>query len=193
MNHSRIPALAIGALLALALLLTRGHHFASLEALPSASWAVFFLGGVFLRRALPFALLVALAAALDFAAVTWGGVSGFCTSPAYPFLLPAYGSLWLAGRWFSQRHGLSTATLLPFAGSALVGAHLCELISSGAFYVFSGRFADPTLVGFGERLVRYYPKALEAFGFWLAVALLLAFLVAALTSTRFASQAARRG
>ena len=39
----------IGIALALLLAITRGNHFATLN-LPSASWAVFFLAGVLLRR-----------------------------------------------------------------------------------------------------------------------------------------------
>ena len=102
MTLTRNTTLATGASLALLLILTRGHHVASLEALPGASWAVFFLGGMVLRRALPFTVFIALAAGLDLASVTWGGTSNYCTSPAYPFLLPAYGCLWLAGRWFDD-------------------------------------------------------------------------------------------
>ena len=39
----------IGIALALLLAITRGNHFATLN-LPSASWAVFFLGGAWLAR-----------------------------------------------------------------------------------------------------------------------------------------------
>lgn len=41
----------IGLVLALFMVITRGHHFASLQNVPSASWAVFFLAGVYLRSA----------------------------------------------------------------------------------------------------------------------------------------------
>lgn len=83
----------IAACLLLLMLVTRGHHFASVDALPSASWAVFFLAGLYLSRGLWFPIFLVLAATLDFAAIYWGGVSSYCVSPAYSFLLPAYGSL----------------------------------------------------------------------------------------------------
>lgn len=164
--HTAVIAIALASLM----ILTRGHHAASIDVLPSASWAVFYLGGLYLRSARAFGALLLLAAGLDLAAVGWGGASGFCTSPAYPFLLPAYGAMWLAGRWYATRHRFDWATLLPFAASALVGAHVCELFSSGGFYLFSGHFSAPSLAGFGERLLHYYPQALAALGFWLAVA-----------------------
>nr|MBP7546917.1 hypothetical protein [Corallincola sp.] len=94
--------LLIATALLLMLVGTRGHHFASLHHLPSASWAVFFIGGLYLARRGWFALLMASAVTLDLLAVTIGGVDNFCVSPAYPALLAAYGSLWLAGRQAAQ-------------------------------------------------------------------------------------------
>ncbi len=189
---TRRQAGAVAVALATMMILTRSHHFTTSAVLPSASWAVFFLAGLYLRSAPAFGGFVLLAAALDLAAIGWGGVSAFCASPAYPFLLPAYGSLWLAGRWYAQRHMPTAATLLPLLAGALAGSVLCELISSGGFYFFSGRFAEPSLAEFGERLLRYYPRALEAFGFWLAVAA-ASHTVIALATGRNAARGALRG
>lgn len=173
MNLTRNQQLGIGLALMALMAVTRGHHFASIEHLPSASWAVFFLAGFYLRRAWVFAALLAEAAFIDYAAITWGGVSSFCVTPAYAFLLPAYGSLWLAGRWFAQRYALSWKTLLPFGGSLLVGTTASELFSSGGFYFLGGRYPDPTLVEFGARLLKYFPQMLQSFGFWMGVAVVV--------------------
>lgn len=166
-NHQLI----IGALLAALLVATRGHHFASITHLPSASWAVFFMAGFYLRPAWVFPAFLAGAAFLDYAAVTWGGVSNFCVTPAYGFLLPAYGALWLAGRWFAGKYSFTWSALMPFFGSTLAGTVLCELLSSGGFYFFGGRYADPTLVEFGTRLAKYFPQSLSGFAFWVGVAM----------------------
>jgi hypothetical protein len=112
---------------------------------------------------------LALAGGLDFAAVTWGGVSNFCTSPAYPFLIPAYGSLWLAGRCYS----FGVQALPKLGASLLGGSMLAELFSSGGFYFLSGRYAEPTLAEFGARLVKYYPHALETLAFWMGIAIVV--------------------
>ncbi len=165
-RNQLIVGLALAALMAA----TRGHHFATLEHLPGASWAVFFLAGVYLRPVWVFPALLAEAAFLDFAAVTWGGVSSFCISPAYAFLLPAYGSLWLAGRWYAARHRFAWTTLLPLGLSVLAGAVVCELLSSGGFYFFSGRFVDPTLAEFYVRLAKYFPPYLESLAFYVGLA-----------------------
>ncbi len=162
--------IAVGLALAAALTLTRGQHFATLHSLPGASWAVFFLAGVYLRPLWALPALLALTWFLDFAAFTWGGASGFCLTPAYVFLLPAYTSLWLAGRWYAARHRFAWATLVPLAGSVVAGAAVCELFSSGGFYFFSGRFAEPTLTEFGARLVKYFPSYLQSVGFYVGIA-----------------------
>lgn len=170
MNLDKRTQFLIGFVLVALMAVTRGHHFASLENLPSASWAVFFLAGFYLRSTWAFALLLGEAVVLDYAAITYGGVSSFCVTPAYGFLLPAYGSLWLAGRWFAGRYRLQWSALLPFAAAFLLGAATAELFSSGGFYFFGGRYVDPTLAEFGSRLVQYFPRMLSSFAFWIATA-----------------------
>lgn len=160
----------VGLALAAALTLTRGQHFATLHSLPGASWAVFFLAGVYLRPLWALPALLALTWFLDFAAFTWGGASGFCLTPAYVFLLPAYTSLWLAGRWYAAHHRFAWATLVPLAGCIVVGAAVCELFSSGGFYFFSGRFNEPTLAEFGARLAKYFPSYLGSLAFYVGIA-----------------------
>lgn len=160
----------IGIVLVLLVVATRGQHFATLHSLPGASWAVFFLAGVYLRPRWALPGLLALTWMLDFAAYTWGGASGFCLTPAYVFLLPAYSALWLAGRWYAGRYRFAWRTLLPLGVAMLAGAAVCELFSSGGFYFFSGRFMDPTFVEFGARLVKFFPPYLQSVAFYVAIA-----------------------
>ena len=172
--------LAIGIALALLIALTRSHHWATLHALPDASWAVFFLAGVYLR---PFWIAPALmlgAALVDYIAITWGGVSSFCVSPAYWLLIPAYGALFLAGRVYARHHRLSWSALPWLMGSALAGAMLAELFSSGGFYFFSGRFAEPSLGEFIPRLVKYFPHMLSTMITYLGLAAVIHVAVASL-------------
>lgn len=166
-------ALAIGLSLALLMAATRSHHFATALHLPDASWAVFFLAGFYLRPLWMFPALMALAGVSDYMAIAWFGVSDFCMSPAYGFLLPAYGALWIAGRWYARRHRFALSTLIPLASSVLLGAAVCEIISSGGFYFFSGRFAETSLVEFGVRLAKYFPPSLESLVFWMGIAIVV--------------------
>lgn len=177
---SKTNQIIIGVVLAGLIIATRGHHFASINALPSASLAVFFLAGLYLRPAWMFPALLALCTGLDFYSVTFAGTSGFCVTPAYGFLLPAYGTMWLAGRWFAKRYSFSNNAVLPLVGSVAVAATVSELFSSGGFYFFGGRYPDPTFAEFLPRLQKYFPHQLENIGFWLGVALVthVAFVLA---------------
>lgn len=170
---SKTHQIIIGLVLVALIIATRGVHFATISSLPSASLAVFFLAGLYLRPSWVFAALLALCVGLDYAAITASGVSNYCVTPAYAFLLPAYGVMWLAGRWFSKRYSFSTSAILPFIGSAAVSVSISQLFSSGGFYFLGGRFENPTLAVFGERLIKYFPHQLENVSFWLAVALVV--------------------
>jgi len=169
-NLNTRQQLAVGIVLAAFMAFTRSHHFAGLHHLPDASWAVFFLAGLYLRPVWAFPALCAVAASSDFIAITWGGVSSFCVSPAYAMLLPAYGALWMAGRWYAGRHSARVATLLPLVLAVLAGTVACELLSSGSFYFFSGRYADPSLAEFISRLVKYFPHALSSMALYIGAA-----------------------
>ena len=170
---SRTHQIILGLGLAALVIATRGHHFASINSLPSASLAVFFLAGLYLRPTWVFPALLALCAGLDYSAITFGGVSSFCVTPAYALLLPAYGAMWLAGHWVAKRYSFSMSTLLPLLGSVAVAATISELLSSGGFYFFGGRYANPTLAEFGSRLAKYFPHQLENLAFWLGIALVV--------------------
>ena len=170
---SKSNQILIGVVLTLLIIATRGHHFASINVLPSASLAVFFLAGLYLRPMWVLAGLLALCAGLDYSAITVGGVSSFCVTPAYGFLLPAYSVMWFAGRWFAKHYSFSSKALLPLLGSVTTAAIVSELFSSGGFYFFGGRYAEPTFAVFGERLVKYFPHQIEGIAFWLCTAIAL--------------------
>ncbi|MDE3115905.1 MAG: hypothetical protein KGL26_09925 [Pseudomonadota bacterium] len=160
----------IGLALAALMALTRSHHIPGFPHLLDASWAVVFLAGVYLRPRLVLPLLLAEAVLIDYLAITYGGVSSFCVSSAYAALAPAYGALWLAGRWYAGRARFQADTLVPFTVSLVAGAAACELVSSGSFYYLSGRFAAPTLTGFGARLVAYFPGDAQSLLFYVGLA-----------------------
>jgi hypothetical protein len=168
-NLSVRSQLTIGVALMLLMIVTRGHHFSSLHSLPGASWAVFFLAGVYLHTVWPLAGFFILSWILDFSAYTWGGASSFCLTSAYIFLLPAYSALWYAGQWYARRHQFEWQTLLPLFLSLMTGAAVCELFSSGGFYFFSGRFEETTLVEFGQRLMQYFPHYIGSLAFYIGI------------------------
>jgi hypothetical protein len=134
-----------------AMVLTRADQ-SSPHALPDASVAVFFLLGLFTRSALWLPIAMVLAATVDACVVT-GDVSAYCTTPASLFLIPTYGTMWLAGRLArALRHSVAVLTM---ASSAAVVAFL---ISSGSFYFLSGQFPDLPLAEYSRQVLsRYLP------------------------------------
>ena len=58
-----------------------------------------------------------------------------------------------------------------FFGFAMVGTFVCELISSGSFYLWSGNF-EPTMAEFVSRELMYAPAAFSSSAYW-AVALIV--------------------
>ena len=114
--------------------------------------------------------LIAASVVIDYVAITWGGGSDFCVSPAYWLLIPAYAVLFAGGRFYARGHRLSVMGLLRLTGVALAVVVVAELLTSGGFYFFSGRFAEPTLAGFIPRFEQYFPRMLGAFALYLGAA-----------------------
>lgn len=152
--------LAISLALAALMLATRYHHFGSALHLPDASLAVFFLAGFYLRPAWLFPFYLLEAGLIDYLAIMLGGVSDWCVTPAYGFLIPTYACLWYGGRGCARRGDTGLTALLPIAGALIVGVSLAFLISNGSFYLFSGYFADLSAAEYAMRIARYYPPYL---------------------------------
>jgi hypothetical protein len=173
-------AVILAVIFAVVMSITRGHHFATLTHLPDASWAIFFLLGVYFRNYLLLPLFLALAALIDCLAVNQFGVSNYCLTPAYPFLIPAYLALWLAGHWLAAHGRFDLRSLLLAVLSVSGGAAVCELVSSGSFYFLGGRFESASLSGFIQMLVQYFPSDLGNVMLYVGIAALIHTLVNAL-------------
>jgi hypothetical protein len=140
MATTQTQRLGIFSVLALVMAVTRLHHF---DAIPDASWGVFFLAGFWLRGSArwAFPLLMAEAVLVDFFAITSQGLSfwsHYCVSLGYWFLLPSYFALWLGGSWLARHQaGLRLSTLGLAAIALLASEGVCYLLSNGSFYWLS--------------------------------------------------------
>lgn len=150
--------LVIAAILLILMTLTRGSHVGTSFSLPDATLACLLLGGIWLQRATWFALMLAVAVAVDAYAVGVAGVSSYCLSPAYWALLPTYAALWLGGRWLAKR-GNAFAPL-AYVGAAFFTTTVAFLISTNSFYLFSGRFPEASLWEVMQHGWEYYPAYL---------------------------------
>ena len=151
-------------ILSILMLVTRGSHFSGLQNLPEASWMIFMIAGLLFPSGF-FIWFMSLAVGIDAYAFSFGGVPGTCFSIAYGMLIPAYFSMWIAGRLATAHFTANLTGLLAFFTYAMVGTVTCELISSGSFYLWSGNF-EPTLGEFVNRELRYAPAAISSTAFW---------------------------
>ncbi|TCM17679.1 hypothetical protein EDF56_10520 [Novosphingobium sp. PhB165] len=175
MNRSANPpsarvSLFVFAALAAVMLVTRTHSLSQVVHLPDTDLASFFVLGFFVRRFAGFAALFALGYAIDIVVISVLGGSGFCFTPAYAMLVPAYGVMWLAGRVAAAKLGDRLAALPAMAVLLIPATFVSHLLSSGGFYFLGGRFPDPTLAGFLPRIGRYFPTTLLSTLLWSGIA-----------------------
>lgn len=182
-THHLKHTLIIGAAVAALMAATRFHHFGSAAYLPDASLAVFFLAGFYLRSAWALPLLLLEAAAIDYLAISVGGVSDWCITPAYALLVPTYASLWLGGRWYAHLYRPVGRTLLTLGGVLLLTASAAFLISNWGFYFFSGRFGDMNWLEYAGQIARYFPLYVGGAFLYVALAATLHALSLALGAT----------
>lgn len=150
----------VGIALAILMVATRGNHVGSIHAMPSSSWAVFFLAGALLRPRWAFAAFFVLAVVVDFSSMSLERIGSTCLSPAYWMLLPAYALLWGAGRLYARFHVDRFSTLLRLVPLLVVTSLLAYQFSGGGFYLLSGSETDPSLAGYVDRVIKYAPQRL---------------------------------
>ncbi|MFH2133894.1 MAG: hypothetical protein ABII81_01775 [Pseudomonadota bacterium] len=150
----------IASALLLLMAMTRYNHFGSAMTLPDASYAVFFLGGLFLGRArgalVILASLMIAAALIDYYAINFREVSSYCVTSAYSFLVLDYGALWFVGRWYAPRYALTLKGMagLLLAGAAAGGAAF--IIANVSFYLLAGYFESMSVIQYVSSVAQYF-------------------------------------
>jgi len=170
--------LGVAAIIAFFMLLTRGSHVLTAVSLPDASLVLFLFGGLLLGRMAWFAVLILLASMIDFGAASVNSWYAFCLTDGYWGLIPAYGAMWLGGRWLAKR--ADAFAPLAYAISAFVTTMLAFVISTQTYYLFSGRFPNNGVIETMQYGWNYLPSylAYTAMYFvivWVAVSMLRQF------------------
>lgn len=166
------------------MVLTRFHHFGDVLHLPDASMALYFLGGLYLRKHWQFVTMLLLALVIDWVAIRLAGVSDFCVTAAYAALPVAYGALWYAGRGFSSRMRGTTRSLFDAWLVGCVAAVASFIVSNGSFYWLGGRYADPNWSEYVARAWQWGPMFVRTTACYLAAAMVLHHLVVRLGTHR---------
>lgn len=145
----------------LLMVMTRIHHFGAITSLPDASLAVFFFAGLYLRNRLVFPLLMVEAAVIDYFVINVGGVSDWCVSPAYLFLIPTYAVMWEAGRFSADKLTYSVQKLGQLFLTIVLATTVAFIISNWSFYAFSGKFETMSFVSYVSETAKYFSSYLS--------------------------------
>jgi len=157
-KKNKILTFEIGSIVSLAIVmfLTRGSHITTLYALPDASLALFLIGGIYLRQVRFFIALFLVGLFIDFGTAALDPKLGFCLTKGYWGLIPTYAALWLCGFNLNQKERLQKLSVfIPFVSVAIFVAFL---ISTQTYYLFSGRFGNPSLFNNIFHGWEYFPQ-----------------------------------
>lgn len=148
---------------------TRFHHIGTPFALPDASLAVFFLSGLWFGGWALFAGLLVAAGLVDYIAITQFGVSDFCISPAYVFLIPTYAAMWLGGKWSAKYKTPAMKELIPQFAALVLSTTFAFLLSNGSFNALSGRYPEWSWGQFFDGALQYFPDYLSSTALYVVV------------------------
>jgi hypothetical protein len=161
MNLKLMSAVKPGAIALMFLMaITRFHHFGTAFSLPDASLAVFFLAGMWLGGRYLFMALLLEAGLIDYMAISQYGVSDFCVSSAYVFLIPTYAAMWFGGQWSARFSALTVADAGRQVAILFFATSCAFLISNGSFFLLSPNVVDSSWAHYIDSVLRYYPSYL---------------------------------
>lgn len=140
------------------MIMTRPYHFSSALHLPSASLAVFFLGGFFLKTNKTFSGLFALSVTIDLASSYARGAFGDCITVSYPFLVVGYFVLWQTGKWcfFNVKQTNIALAMTKNLVGLFIASSLAFFTSNASYYFISGKFPDLSWMQYSSRVAKYY-------------------------------------
>ncbi|AZQ83233.1 hypothetical protein EKO29_03655 [Colwellia sp. Arc7-635] len=170
---------AVLAILTLLMLATRTHHFSSFNHLPSASIAIFFLAGMYLRNIKAFWFFYILTLTVDLASSYYRGQFGDCITTSYPALVLSYGVMFTVGYYTRPNWQQSDwhVNIIKVALALLVASSIAFFISNGSYYVLSGKFPELSWAEYGTRVDKYFFKSISNPIFYVTSAMVIDFTI----------------
>jgi hypothetical protein len=112
--------------------LTRGSHLLSSLSLPDASFALFLIGGMLLKKPKWFISLFMLSVAIDLATLSINSAYQIPINFSYWGLLPSYGIMWFFGL-----HIANTKSFLKFTAFGVIATLITFVISTQTYNLLS--------------------------------------------------------
>ena len=120
--------------------LTRGSHLLTAISLPDASFALFLVGGMLLKKPKWFFSLLTFSFVIDLVTLSMNTVYQIPINLGYLGLLASYGIMWFFGSRIAN-----TKSFLNFAVFAVIATLIAFLISTQTYNLLSGTFPDITI------------------------------------------------
>ena len=140
--------------LLLIMILTRGSHLLTSITLPDASFALFLIGGMLLKKPKWFISLFAASVIIDLIALSINPTDQIPINLGYLGLLPSYGIMWLIGLYVSK-----TKDILKFLIFSALGTFVSFMISTQTYYLFSNKFPGITIQASIQTGWEYFPHS----------------------------------
>ena len=122
------------------MLLTRGDHLLSSISLPDASFAIFLIGGMLLKKPKWFISLFILSVLIDLATLFSNSAYQIPIKFGYWGLLPSYGIMWFFGLRIAN-----TKSFFKFTAFGVIATLITFVISTQTYNLLSGTFPDITI------------------------------------------------
>ena len=122
------------------MLLTRGDHLLTSVSLPDASFALFLIGGMLLKKPKWFISLFAFSVVIDLVTLSMNITYQIPINLGYLGLLVSYGIMWFFGSRIAN-----TKSFLKFAAFSVLATLIAFLISTQTYNLLSGTFPDITI------------------------------------------------
>ena len=122
------------------MLLTRGAHLLTSVSLPDASFALFLVGGMLLKKPKWFISLFILSVVIDLATLSMNNTYQIPINLGYLGLLASYGIMWFFGLRIAN-----TNNFVKFTAFSFLATLIAFLISTQSYNLLSGTFPDITI------------------------------------------------
>ena len=138
-NYLKNTKLYIFTLLMFVMLLTRGDHLLTFVSLPDASFALFLIGGLVLKKPRLFISLFVFSIAIDLVTLSTNNSYQIPINLGYLGLLPSYGIMWFTGSRI-----VITKSFRKFISFGALATLIAFVISTQTYNLFSGTIPNIT-------------------------------------------------
>ncbi len=137
LNHKKYFSISVILFL---IVLTRGSHLLTAISLPDASFALFLVGGMLLKKPKWFISLLTFSFVIDLVTISMNNTYQIPINVGYLGLLASYGIMWFFGSRIAN-----TKSFLKFAAFGVISTLITFVISTQTYNLLSGTFPDITI------------------------------------------------